>query len=1049
MEKTLTNFYFFIWFIITALLTKDKVNATCPSGCTCIAQEKAIPASYCDNQKLTRVPKNIAKNTEILSLRLNNIRNITDEDFVGLYHLKKLDFVFNGIHTISDNAFKDLRKLQSLNLGHNAIKGLSTNIFRNLISLEELFINNNLLITLPKDIFRFLPNLKKISLQSNQIMTDSNEVFSNLHHLEKLNLAHNKINVVTSRMFENSRALRYLYLDDNKLKNIDPNAFRSLEKLTEVYLDNNALLTVSENLLKNKSYLSRVSLYNNPLQCDCNLFWVHNAMVKRRPAFQHSEHMICQSPLTLKGEHISLTWIKSPEGFNCYGSWSSWLAWSDCSKPCSGGLRYRSRVCNKNVGSSCKGDEMESQTCNTFPCSNGVFTHWSGWSVCSVSCNEGARRRARRCIHPYTGTETASCVGPLSETKFCMENQCAVDGSWSEWSSWSGCNKTCGFGMSSRTRTCTNPPPRFGGLLCDDSHNQMQNRVCIAAVCSPHTSWGAWSEFSRCSVSCGNGRKVRTRECLNKFNEPIKISNICPGSQFDAVQCNASSVLCKQNGIWSSWLPWSRCDSFSCRRYRSRICESSTSKYGKKECVGKAREHKACDPKHCVLLGIWSQWLSWSLCSKSCGGGTRSRTRRCPGEQYKQVRCGAKRWEAGKCNLQPCKLPSWSGWSSWSKCLTRGGKVNTVGRRVRKRMCSGIGGEGCLGSSKERKRCVVASPEVIKRPNECQRRVRIRNGKEKYTRIGNTIIAEYSCDEYYKLKGPSSRMTCVKGRKWSSRKYPYCAPVCGRPVYKSNNHWSNRARLRGGKLTARHSWPWQVAIEVKTSKEGWKLRCGGSLLNEKWVLTAAHCLVELQTDRVYKPHEFRIFLGVHNVTERYKNKEIQIFYGKSIHMHHGYVPNTLDNDIGLIEIKKRAKLSDKVLPVCLPKRKQKDVPLKGKVGTVVGWGQTSENKASEVLKELRLPVVSQRDCKLAYKNQYAVTDSMFCAGLKYKSHDTCPGDSGGGYVFQDLTKKRAKWILQGIVSWGGDSCGEPGKFGVYTRVYKFTDWIKRKMSEKL
>ena len=93
----------------------------CPLRCICISQTKAYPATYCNGLRLHSVPQDIAKNTEILSLKLNKIRHITDQDFSGLHNLRRLNLVFNEIDYISDNAFQHLRKLQSLNLGYNNV----------------------------------------------------------------------------------------------------------------------------------------------------------------------------------------------------------------------------------------------------------------------------------------------------------------------------------------------------------------------------------------------------------------------------------------------------------------------------------------------------------------------------------------------------------------------------------------------------------------------------------------------------------------------------------------------------------------------------------------------------------------------------------------------------------------------------------------------------------------------------------------------------------------------------------------------------------------
>lgn len=132
--------------------------------------------------------------------------------------------------------------------------------------------------------------------------------------------------------------------------------------------------------------------------------------------------------------------------------------------------------------------------------------------------------------------------------------------------------------------------------------------------------------------------------------------------------------------------------------------------------------------------------------------------------------------------------------------------------------------------------------------------------------------------------------------------------------------------------------------------------------------------------------------------------------------------------------------------MCLPSSRQKHLASVGATGTVVGWGVTRTRSASDVLKELRLPVIAHRQCVNAYLGKsYSVTESMFCA-VKSTNEDTCKGDSGGGYLFRDPRKKR--WTLQGIVSWGGFECGQPNQPSVYTKVTMFTSWIRKIMRER-
>lgn len=142
--------------------------------------------------------------------------------------------------------------------------------------------------------------------------------------------------------------------------------------------------------------------------------------------------------------------------------------------------------------------------------------------------------------------------------------------------------------------------------------------------------------------------------------------------------------------------------------------------------------------------------------------------------------------------------------------------------------------------------------------------------------------------------------------------------------------------------------------------------------------------------------------------------------------------------------------SDNVSPICLPTNKQKYMLQENKMGVVVGWGVTTSLRKSDLLKELELPVASQSDCREVFSKRgdiYGVTSDMFCAGYKDTTDDTCKGDSGGGFLLYDSRKK--KWVLQGVVSWGGKACGQEGQYSVYAKVSRFSNWIRKMTKPKL
>ncbi len=123
---------------------------------------------------------------------------------------------------------------------------------------------------------------------------------------------------------------------------------------------------------------------------------------------------------------------------------------------------------------------------------------------------------------------------------------------------------------------------------------------------------------------------------------------------------------------------------------------------------------------------------------------------------------------------------------------------------------------------------------------------------------------------------------------------------------------------------------------------------------------------------------------------------------------------------------------------CLPD--QDETPPEGATCTILGWGKEkhTDDRGSTKLKEAKVPITSKDKCLNVYKD-YFISDNMFCAGGG--ATDTCNGDSGGPLICQ----KDGRWTIYGITSFGED-CGINGKFGIYAKVPKFTEWIQREIS---
>ncbi|XP_052003142.1 chymotrypsin A-like [Xyrauchen texanus] len=225
------------------------------------------------------------------------------------------------------------------------------------------------------------------------------------------------------------------------------------------------------------------------------------------------------------------------------------------------------------------------------------------------------------------------------------------------------------------------------------------------------------------------------------------------------------------------------------------------------------------------------------------------------------------------------------------------------------------------------------------------------------------------------------------------------------------------SRIVNGEEARPHSWPWQVSLQDST---GFHF-CGGSLINENWVVTAAHCNVRTS---------HRVILGEH---DRSSNAEaIQTMSVGQVFKHPNYNSFTINNDITLIKLASPAQIGTQVSPVCLPETSD-NFP-GGMMCVTSGWGLTRYNAPDTpaILQQASLPLLTNDDCKRYWGTN--ITDLMICAGASGVS--SCMGDSGGPLVCQ----QNGVWTLVGIVSWGSSTCSTSTP-AVYSRVTMLRAWI--------
>ncbi|XP_059183728.1 coagulation factor X [Centropristis striata] len=217
--------------------------------------------------------------------------------------------------------------------------------------------------------------------------------------------------------------------------------------------------------------------------------------------------------------------------------------------------------------------------------------------------------------------------------------------------------------------------------------------------------------------------------------------------------------------------------------------------------------------------------------------------------------------------------------------------------------------------------------------------------------------------------------------------------------------------------------PWQ-ALLLNEDDRGF---CGGTILNEYIILTAAHCMNE--TRFIY------VKLGEFDVLVDHGNEAIHQV--ETIMTHNRYRPNTYNNDIALIKLTEPIKFSRYILPACLPQQDfAEKVLMRQPNGMVSGFGRLGEGRStSTILQRLTMPYVDRLTCKES--TQMRISPQMFCAGYDTIAKDACQGDSGGPHV----TPYGNTYFITGIVSWG-EGCARRGKYGIYTQVSKFIGWIR-------
>ncbi|XP_049866162.1 transmembrane protease serine 9 [Pectinophora gossypiella] len=421
----------------------------------------------------------------------------------------------------------------------------------------------------------------------------------------------------------------------------------------------------------------------------------------------------------------------------------------------------------------------------------------------------------------------------------------------------------------------------------------------------------------------------------------------------------------------------------------------------------------------------YSKWSRWS----ECHGGRRTRRRHCLRQQI----CGdSLRLEVTRCtgshrirhtshgdNTRKQQRNMWI--PTLEKLQLRGGDVQTRFRGFSQwgnwstcsRRCTTVRKRYCEMRSICGKKIIRQSAYCYLEGSYCHRWIRSRMQKRK------DPGTEHTPEEW--LPAP------VLAIHPEDTRVPRTAvPECGRlgryrgsAAARLRYRMQDMIRIIGGRPAPPGKWPWQVAV-LNRFKEAF---CGGTLINLRWVVTAAHCVRR----RLY------VRLGEHDLLLKNRG-EVEMRVIEAV-VHPRYDPDTVVNDVALLRLPLEARPQLGHGIACLPRPDSVLPPHSPCV--ILGWGKkrASDIHGTRILHEAQVSTIQQGTCRRSYW-QYAITDDMVCAGRGRR--DSCAGDSGGPLLCRGSDMK---YYLQGITSFG-DGCGKRGKYGIYTRTAGYVNWIQ-------
>ncbi|KAF2896511.1 hypothetical protein ILUMI_09660 [Ignelater luminosus] len=332
--------------------------------------------------------------------------------------------------------------------------------------------------------------------------------------------------------------------------------------------------------------------------------------------------------------------------------------------------------------------------------------------------------------------------------------------------------------------------------------------------------------------------------------------------------------------------------------------------------------------------------------------------------------------------------------------------------------------------------------------NECHPVIDFIQRNSPLSQADKEILRSYQCtvDNSLRVCCPDSKFVIPSSNNSDNELPPDVT------VHKNFNLLPTECGIAGGRFvlghrTSLYEFPWMALLNYRLATSGTDFRCTGTVINDWYILTAAHCLITSPTLQLIS-----VRVGEHTINtdpdcedgfgNRYCADPVQDFEVAEVIPHPEFDSKTFENDIGLIRLAHRINTTVySVHPICLPTTETvRYRNFENTNVTVTGWGITDTGRKSDELLYATVPVVSEEQCRNAYQQrQVVVTRKQICTG-DVNGDDFCHGDSGGPLEMVTYHNYRVKMIEYGVVSFGPGTCGQ-GFPGVYTRVDYYMDWI--------